>query len=95
MKTGILIAGALLLAGCGAPGGSGNSGGSAPRVSGDDTCGASAYAGLIGQDAVVALSIPDPKRSYRPDEVVTSDFNPERVSIQLDETDVIVAIACG
>jgi hypothetical protein len=43
----------------------------------------------------VTLSIPEPKRSYRTDEAVPTDFDPKRVSVVLDETDVIIAINCG
>ena len=91
-STGALL-GALALAGCGAlPAGNSNA---AARSSGADTCNAAAYQTLIGQDAVVALQIPDPKRSYRPDEAVTQDFNAARVNVVLDDTDVITAITCG
>ena len=44
---------------------------------------------------MVALSIPDPKRQYRLGDPVTLDFNPARVNVELDDTDVIVAIKCG
>ena len=92
----LILVGAVALSGCGAVSnlGSGTTA-RAPVVGGADTCNAAAYAGLIGQDAVVALQIPDPKRSYRPDEAVTQDLNPARVNIVLDDTDVITAITCG
>lgn len=95
MKSLILV-GALALSGCGAVSTlGGGTTGAAARVSGADTCNAAAYAGLVGQDAVVALQIPDPKRSYRPDEAVTQDLIPARVNVVLDDTDVITAITCG
>lgn len=73
------------------------SGGPTSRASssGADTCNAAAYAGMIGQDAVVALSIPEPKRQYRLGDPVTSDFNASRVNVVLDEIDVIIDIKCG
>lgn len=81
----------LLLSGCGT--------GQAPQSTrpsgGDGTCNAAAYQNLIGQDAVVDLSLPDPKRTYRLSDAVTMDFNPVRLNIKLDETDTIVAIDCG
>lgn len=88
----IAMMSALALAGCGA-----TVPGNGPRQApvGADTCNAVAYQGLVGQDAVVALQIPDPKRSYRPDEAITQDFNPARVNVVLDDTDVITAITCG
>lgn len=92
MKYAMTGAVALALAGCGATNTTAP-GQTAP--SGADTCNAASYAGLVGQDAVVALQIPDPKRSYRPDEAITQDLNPARVNVVLDETDVITAITCG
>lgn len=92
MMTRLAIVAGIVLAGCGAQTGGGPS---APPTSGADTCNAAAYMGLIGQDSVVTLSVPEPKRSYRPDEVVTQDFNPARVNFRLDETDVIIGVECG
>ncbi|MGC1496239.1 MAG: I78 family peptidase inhibitor [Sulfitobacter sp.] len=83
----------LFVAGCGDV--STNNAGRSTGSSGADTCNAAAYAGMIGQDAVVSLSIPDPKREYRIGEPVTSDFNAQRVNIKLDDTDVIIGIDCG
>ncbi len=88
------VLGVILLAGCNSTIGGGNTA-NAPRTSNTDTCNAAAYAGLVGQDSVVTLSIPDPKRSYRTDEAVPSDFDPKRVSVLLDETDVIISVSCG
>lgn len=88
-----MILGLLFVAGCGdvSPNGAGRAVGAA----GPDTCNAAAYAGLVGQDAVTSLTIPEPKREYRIGEPVTSDFIAERVNIKLDDTDVIIAIDCG
>ena len=86
----------LLIAACDAlPGARGGGPAAAVPPAGADTCNAAAYQTLVGQDAVTALQIPDPKRSYRPDEAVTQDFDPARVNIVLDDTDVITAITCG
>jgi hypothetical protein len=88
----LVILSLLFLSGCGA------TTSNAPRssaASGPDTCNAAAYAGLIGQDAVTALAIPEPKREYRLGRPVTSDYVADRVNIKLDGTDVIVAIDCG
>ncbi|WP_025050218.1 I78 family peptidase inhibitor [Sulfitobacter noctilucae] len=81
----------LALAGCNAP----QNADTTAQTGGPDTCNASAYQNLIGQDAVVDLSLPEPKRTYRFGDPVTMDFNPARLNIQLDETDTIVAITCG
>ena len=92
----IALISTLAVAGCG--GGIGLGGGgssSAPPSGAKDTCNAAAYADFIGQDSVVTLSIPEPKRSYRTDEAVPSVFDASRVSIVLDETDTIIQITCG
>lgn len=60
-----------------------------------DTCNAAAYQNLIGQDAVVDLALPEPKRTYRLGDPVTMDYHPARLNIKLDQTDTIVAIDCG
>ena len=78
----------LLMAGCTAqaPG---------SRAAAPEACGAADYAGLIGQDAASALAVPDPKRIYRTDEEITTDFVPNRLNIKLDDTDTIFAVTCG
>lgn len=88
-----LIIGLFFIAGCGAVNTSAP--GRSASVTDPDTCNAAAYADLIGQDAVTALAIPDPKREYRIGQPVTSDYNAQRLNIKLDDTDVIVAIDCG
>ncbi len=64
-------------------------------ASGPDTCNAAAYQNLIGQDAVVDLSLPEPKRTYRLGDPVTTDYMANRLNVQLDDTDTIVAFTCG
>ena len=90
----IAAVGVVALAGCGGAIGTGG-GSNTPRTSATDTCNAAQYAEFVGQDSVVTLTIPEPKRSYRTDEAVPTDFDPKRVSVVLDETDVIIAINCG
>lgn len=78
----------LLLSGCGAsvPG---------QRAADPQACGAENHLALIGQDAAAALALPDPKRIYRTDEEITQDLVPNRINVQLDETDTIFAVTCG
>tara|TARA_R110002074_G_scaffold106579_5_gene230295 strand:- start:1976 stop:2281 length:306 start_codon:yes stop_codon:yes gene_type:complete len=64
-------------------------------ASGPDTCNAAANSGLIGQDAVTTLAVPEPKREYRIGQPVASDYVAEWINIKLDDTDTIVAIDCG
>lgn len=82
---------AVVLVGCG----QGATTSSSSQSNGPDTCNAAAYSELVGQDAVQALTLPDPKRSYRLDEPVTTDYVANRLNIKLDETDTIIAVTCG
>lgn len=87
-----VILSAALLAGCGAATGTVPRGAPAPAA---DTCNAAAHQGLIGRDAAASLALPEPKRLYGPSDAVTTDFNPARLNVQLDQIDNIVAITCG
>jgi hypothetical protein len=87
----VMILAGLLVAGCST---GQNPQNNAPK-GGADTCNAAAYQSLIGQDAVVDLSLPEPKRTFRIGDPVTTDFIAERLNVQLDDTDTIVAITCG
>ena len=86
-----LILTGLLIAGCSAE----DTNTQTSATGGADTCNAAAYQNLIGQDAVTALIIPDPKRVFRLGEPVTQDYVAERVNVRLDDTDVIIAVGCG
>lgn len=86
------ICAALLLAGCGA---AVTPTGNRTPANAPDTCNAAAHQGLVGQDAASSLALPEPKRLYGPNDAVTTDFNPARLNVQLDEIDNIVAITCG
>ena len=63
-----------------------------------DSCGA---AGLrqefLGQDVSVlaAATFPAPVRIIRPGDMVTMDFNPNRLNFRLDESGHVVEITCG
>ncbi|MCX7565705.1 I78 family peptidase inhibitor [Sulfitobacter sp. F26169L] len=87
-----MIFAGLLLAGCGAAVGP-----TANRTPANapDTCNAAAHQGLIGMDAASSLALPEPKRLYGPNDAVTTDYNPDRLNVQLNEIDNIVAITCG
>ncbi len=87
----VMILAGVLVAGCST---GQNPNASAP-TGGADTCNAAAYQSLIGQDSVMDLSLPEPKRTFRIGDPVTLDFVAERLNVQLDDTDMIVAITCG
>ena len=69
---------------------------SAP-IQGADTCGATAQAGLVGQNATVleTVLIMDQVRIIRPDQAVTLDFSEDRINFELDGADTIVRVFCG
>ncbi|AXI44860.1 hypothetical protein C1J03_01705 [Sulfitobacter sp. SK012] len=90
-----ILIGALFLAGCANTPTANTAASTGVAQGASDTCNAAAYAGLVGQDAASALAVPEPKRSYGPNDAVTSDYLANRVNIELDDTDTIVAITCG
>ena len=63
----------------------------------EDTCGASDYANLIGQDATALerVLLLGPVRVIRPGDAVTMDFRPDRVNFKISEDETIRAIDCG
>lgn len=83
---------AVILAGCG--GAMAPTAGRAPAITAD-TCNAAAHQGLVGLDAASSLALPEPKRLYGPNDAVTTDFDPARLNVQLDDTDTIIAVTCG
>ena len=88
-----LMVALLAIAGCAERGTDTGNPGAAPQL--PDTCNAAAYQNLVGQDAVSALIVPDPKRVYRLGDPITQDYIPNRVNVKLDDTDVIIAVDCG
>lgn len=63
----------------------------------EDTCGATEFANLIGQDATalertMRLGM---VRVIRPGDVVTQDFRPERINFMIDDNETIATINCG
>ena len=79
----------LLCAACAAP--------ETPSAPQDDTCGRTAYTHLIGQDATALERelIMGKVRVVRPDDMVTMDFNPERINFKIDRNEKIADITCG
>lgn len=62
-----------------------------------DSCGAGAFAHLIGQpeDALAPLTLPPGSRVLHPDDVATLDYLPERLNIDIGADGMIAAIRCG
>lgn len=59
-------------------------------------CGAEDFVQYIGGSADVLQQIDLPKRSriLRPDEAITFDFSPERLTIDIDELNRVSSVTC-
>ncbi|MHA6325110.1 I78 family peptidase inhibitor [Roseivivax sp. CAU 1753] len=71
-------------------------GGTPPDSKGEDPCGASEYAGSIGQPAS-SLTFP-PDRSVRvlaPDSMMTMDYRIDRLNVLTDDTGLVIEFRCG
>lgn len=71
--------------------------GAAPAAPGPDTCGASGLQMLVGQrvELFEAQIRPGPKRVLAPTDVATTDVNPKRTTVYIDEGSRITRITCG
>lgn len=60
------------------------------------TCGADRLQGLVGQDAGIISEIVNdaPLRVLHPGMTVTSDYNPARLNIAVDENGIITRVWC-
>jgi|APIni6443716594_1056825.scaffolds.fasta_scaffold1394746_1 Peptidase inhibitor I78 family len=61
-----------------------------------DTCGAARYANLIGKP-VIDPAVPAASRDIRhirPNSVVTMDFSPQRLNIDVNDQGVITGLRC-
>ena len=62
-----------------------------------DSCGAAGLTEFLGQDAsvIAATLFTNPIRVIRPGEMVTMEFNPNRINFEVDGEERIVRIYCG
>ena len=71
----------------------------APPVppAGQDTCNATRFAGLVGQDATALerILLMGQVRVIRPGHAVTADFRPERINFNINAAERIASIRCG
>lgn len=58
-------------------------------------CGAETLSDMIGKPLLALDPVPENARVIRPFEMITQDFRPERLNIELDENDVILRVRCG
>ena len=63
----------------------------------EDTCGAAAHAGLIGQDAsaLERVHLRQRVRVIQPGMAVTMDYGPDRINFEIDTRNRIARIFCG
>ena len=88
MKTLAMLAGLTAMGGCVTA--------TVPPRDDPDACGASRYQSLIGAN-IAAVSLPADlnDRIIRPGDIVTMDYNVNRINFRLDEAGRIIAIDCG
>jgi hypothetical protein len=75
----------------------GAGGGATGAASAPDTCGAAGLQVLIGQrvELFEGQVRPGPKRILGPNDPATTDFNPKRTNVYIDEGNRIIRITCG
>ena len=61
------------------------------------TCGMEDLQHFVGQPrvSVPARAMPDNYRVVGPNSVVTMDYRPDRLTVRVDENDVVESLACG
>ncbi|MBL8562733.1 MAG: hypothetical protein JNN06_10675 [Gemmobacter sp.] len=68
-----------------------------PGAPAEDSCGAAALQGLVGQDRAVlsGMRFAQVLRVYEEGQPVTMDLNPGRLNIQYSKRDRIQSVTCG
>ena len=59
-------------------------------------CGAENFQFLLGKraSALDGVDLPSPSRVLRPGDVITLDFSPDRLTIDIDELGLITSVTC-
>ena len=62
-----------------------------------DTCGALTLQTAVGQSefSIPTLGITSPVRIVRPDDIVTQEYNPQRINFAVDPSGTIQSVRCG
>ncbi len=62
-----------------------------------DTCGLAAFESLVGQPAGAVDSVvtDQPVRLVAPGSIVTTEYNPQRVNVDVNASNVITGVRCG
>ncbi|EPX77694.1 hypothetical protein thalar_03419 [Litoreibacter arenae DSM 19593] len=63
---------------------------------GQPRCGAEQYYDLLGKNASVLdkVNLPKSARVLRPDDVITLDYSPDRLTIDTDRSGLISSVTC-
>ena len=63
---------------------------------GTPRCGAENYYYLLGKKAAIleATELPKSSRVLRPDDIIAMDFSPDRLTIDIDRSDLISSVTC-
>ena len=63
---------------------------------GQPRCGAENYYYLLGKraSALDKLELPKSSRVLRPDDIITMDFSPDRLTIDIDRSGLISSVTC-
>lgn len=100
MKQTLPLALALFLAACGVQGTDFPAigvGAETPAAEAEDTCGASAFAYLVGSPRGIldTVDFPDGTRILPPDSMATMDFKPDRLNVAIDGNAEVERVYCG
>lgn len=68
-----------------------------PVADAEDTCGAAAMQGFVGQNESVlaATTFAAPVRFIHPKDAVTMDLRPDRLNFDIDDKGIIIRVRCG
>ncbi|WP_162891819.1 I78 family peptidase inhibitor [Profundibacter amoris] len=60
-------------------------------------CGGGPDSNLVGQsvDVLAAMTFPGPMRVIRPGMLITQEYNPKRMNLDLDNKGIIIRVWCG
>lgn len=87
-----LLPSLLLLAACGSGGGFSDP----ADFDGEPRCGSADYYYLLGKNASAldGVELPRSARVLRPEDVITLDFSPDRLTIDIDTNNLISSVTC-
>lgn len=90
MKNPVLLVTILVLSACSTPTDD------PAEFDGIPRCGAENFQNLLGkrESALNGVKLPDPHRILHPEDVITLDFSPDRMTIDIDGLGLISSITC-